>query len=264
MSDAQGQSADDSLYSHRVEDKFVIKKSDMDVIVSEIEDRLKPDYVGKDVDYTLINSAYLDSSDFKFLKQDLSQDKLKYKLRIRTYAPNGKWDEEKFAEVKYKDGDTKKKARIKIDQFTLIEILAGNQIPNKTQKLNRDMSTSDYESAVSLIEQCSEGGLQPALKVTYKRLAYASDEVRTTIDTKIKVDDCALSRNFDADTLRSSGVWAGMKEVAMKYDSNKAVWEIKYTEGSDMPSWLDKLANDYKIGEPGFSKYLYGLFQVMK
>lgn len=264
MADAQGQDNSNSLYNNRIEDKYIIDKSDMDKVVNEIEDHLKPDYPDKSTDYTMISSTYLDSADLKFLRHDLTSEPIRYKMRVRSYGPNGQWDPDKFLEVKYREGDVRKKARIKIDLAAYTEVIGGNAVPIKTKKLNKDMSDSEYEAATSLIEECASGGVSPSVKVTYKRIAYQGKGVRTTIDVNLQVDDYAIAKQYDPDQLMKSGKWDELANIAKKYTSNRAVWEVKYSETRDDPQWIQDLTSKYMIGDIGFSKYLWALWTVLK
>lgn len=256
-----GNSLKDPLYTNRIESKYVINQTDLDDVFDILESKLKLSFPSKNTTYTNISSTYLDTVDMKFLKQHTTDKPDRYKLRVRIYAPNGKWEEDKFLEVKYQINFERRKTRIRVDGYGLMQALGGLPIPAKMRKLNPDITDDQFNNAKDLIDSLTKEGVQPTTKVTYRRVSYKGKDLRCTVDRNLKVEACANSKNYQPSAEELSVI----AETGNKFNpSTNAILEIKYPEDKETPAWLDKVITDYKVGEPGFSKYLWGLDQVLK
>lgn len=250
----------DALYSDRVEDKYVFNLSDLESIVKEVEDYLKPDYPHAGTEYTLVKSIYLDTPAMKFLVDDLEDKNERHKLRVRCYGPNGKWSTDKYLEVKYRNGLLRKKVRIKIDMDGFLKVLSGENVPDRTKKLNKDISGSEYDTATSLINQITKPGVSPVLEICYKRFSYRGRGVRITIDTKLEVKELAALKQYEFSPLTKNKV----QEASRSFNPSKqGVLEIKYQNDEDCPDWVHKLIDKVKQHSEGFSKMLWGFNEVL-
>lgn len=250
----------DTLYTDRIEDKFVFDLSSLDGIIQTIEDHLKPDYPGRDTTYTLVRSIYLDTPDMTLLHDAINDNEPRYKLRVRCYAPNGVWSTDKYVEVKYKEGEIKKKVRILVDMDGFLKILAGQDVPDRIRKLNKDMPSSTYDSTVSLINKISSMGVSPVLQVEYKRYAFRGKTARVTVDTKIKAESLAGLKHYTP----PDDVKPGLNEIGKKLSNpTQGVIEIKHAENEPVPDWLDSLIKKYKKSSEGFSKMIWGFNDVL-
>lgn len=255
----------DSLYSDRKELKFIADIKDLDTILEVLEKHLKPYYPTKDTDYVLLSSVYMDSPDLKFLWEHLNESPDKRKIRLRQYGPNGKWDSEKYIEIKYRNDGAKKKCRLCVDAQSTVFILGGKEIPSSNRKLNQDLPESEYTQAKSLIQDACKDGVNPVVAITYSRLSYKGDGIRVTVDRDLKTKSFATLDQYDAEKIKSSAKWSDFEKTGQKYVANKIVIEVKLPVDSDIPDWLDSLVSKYASGEDEpFSKYVYGLYKELE
>lgn len=253
----------DSLYSSRKEDKYICLLKDLDSILEEVEYYLDPYYPTKDTDFVVITSTYMDTPDLQFLNQHLAGGDRK-KIRLRCYAPNGKPQEEKYLEIKYKENDHKKKARIQVDALALAQAIGGEDLPESNRKLNKELDPKDYAEGTKLIKDACKPGLSPILQVSYTRLSYEGGDIRITIDKDIKPSSFAALKNYDPEKIKGSPNWSLFEELGTAYTPSKnIVVEVKYPENDTPPKWVNKLLAKYADKQASFSKYVYGIYEEL-
>lgn len=251
------------IYTNRSESKYIVRRDELNRIVDEVESRMKPYYHKKGAEYVINHSQYLDTDGLDFVKQHLRGDDTRYKVRVRSYAPDGESSPEKYLEVKYKLGDVQKKSRVKIDETSLIMVMGGKSLPSSIRQDNLDLPKSEYTQFENLIGKLSKDGLIPVVATKYKRLSYKGPDCRITIDQNIQSTPYAFSKKFNPDDLGDA-----LKDALREYDSkfssaNNIVVEVKYDIDDEQPKWVTNLLDDAKADDSGFSKYMWALSQVL-
>lgn len=259
--EGSGSAGTGAIYTHREEDKYVINKKYYNQVLDEVESRMKPYYPKKGTEYTITKTQYLDDDKLGFVKAHLRGDENRYKLRVRTYGPDGEFDKQAYLEVKYKIGDVKKKDRILISDSALLSVMGGKSLPADVRKDNLHMTKEEYTDCENLINQFSQKGLSPVTQAQYKRMSFKSSDCRVTIDTGLVTTSFATLKKFAAtETLEDQHK---LSEYSGKFNaSDDFILEVKYDIEDEMPKWISDLLDDVKA-DPGFSKYMFSVGQVL-
>ncbi len=249
-----------AIYTDREEDKYTVPKKLLEEVINELEYRdMKPYYDGErggDADYVDISSTYFDTPDLKFLKQHLAGDENRMKVRLRSYAPGGKLQDDKYLEVKYRVDGVKKKARVCVCPSDLAFAIGGESLPKSNRKRNKDLSDEEYKESCDKIKEACSGGLSPCLQVTYTRLCYIlGEKLKVTIDRDIEATSFA---NLKQASIPDS---EELDKIGGQYKPSRDVLvEIKYPIGEEVPKWLQKMIENDSSGiEVSFSKYAWGI-----
>lgn len=211
----------------RIEKKYVITPAARDKLLATLSSRLTPDPHGR----STVMSVYLDTADFRLIRQSLDAKVYKEKLRIRSYGipPAGA---SVFFEIKKKYKGVVYKRRLTMSLAEALHYLQTGIAPCDTQI----MREIDY--AMQLYHNP-----QPVMLLAYERDAYFAENVpdlRITFDTGVRYRATELSLSSgDAGT------------VILPPD--KVIMEIK-TNGA-MPLWLADTLDDLHIYPSRFSKY---------
>lgn len=255
----------DPLFRKRSEDKYIIRLFNLDKVIEEVEDRMEPYYPSKGTDYNLQRSVYYDSKDFKFLTDHLKDLNTRYKMRLRQYAPNGRWNQDAFLEVKYRIKGVEQKVRLRIDSYC--ETCIGSiPLPEKQmRKLNSEMSSTDFSTALSMINDISlKNEVSRITNVEYKRLSYKKGNIRVGIDTGIKVQPRRRKDELMLDLIKDNSLINDLKDYNHRYTPDiNAVIEIKYPSETDKPTWFKDLMDSCDDPSTGFSKFVYSMSEVL-
>jgi len=251
----------------RTEDKYILDKSQLQIVKHKIETYLPPYYPDKGVIYCINKSIYFDSPDLTFLKQHLNKVDDRRKIRIRTYAPNGKWNNIYFIEIKSKSDGKSIKTRIELTPKAFQEVMRTNQIPIDADliELNKDVPKDQLLQRAKLINYTMLiNKVSPVCEVTYKRYAYQEHEsLRVTIDSEIKVRPLKMIKFNVIEDLKNQDLWDELKEYGEKfYNQDNFLLEVKH-EKNNIPQWLEDLIEKFDGECQGFSKYVWGMFQIM-
>ena len=211
----------------RIEKKYVITPAARDKLLATLSSRLTPDPHGR----STVMSVYLDTADFRLIRQSLDAKVYKEKLRIRSYGiPSA--GASVFFEIKKKYKGVVYKRRLTMSLAEALHYLQTGIAPCDTQI----MREIDY--AMQLYHNP-----QPVMLLAYEREAYFAENVpdlRITFDTGVRYRATELSLSSgDAGT------------VILPPD--KVIMEIK-TNGA-MPLWLADTLDDLHIYPSRFSKY---------
>lgn len=211
----------------RIEKKYLLSRDTFNAFFSGIRNRIVGDEYGK----STICSAYLDTPDYRLIRNSIDADDYKEKLRLRSY---GKASENGtvFLEIKKKCGGVVYKRRICTQYSTAIDYIV-NGIPLPDSQIQREI---DYA-------MCFYGKPQPMSVICYEREAYFVSELpalRITFDTNVRcrLNSTALTDPPDGTLLLPDGT---------------VIMEIK-TDGA-MPLWLTGTLDRCGIMPHSFSKY---------
>lgn len=208
----------------RYELKYLLTRAQYEAVKSEISSRLSPDVFGKNT----VQSLYLDTDDFRLVRESLEKPVFKEKLRLRCYNLND-CNKDIFIEMKRKYDGVVYKRRISCKENEVNEVL--NENPQASQ-IGKEL---DYFMRFY-------GKLSPKMLILYDREAFFDKEsdLRVTFDGNIRyrTDDLNFYTSLDGEELLSS---------------DGVLMEIK--TGSAIPLWLCKILNKEKIIKQSFSKY---------
>jgi len=211
----------------RYEKKFLITKTQADLLLERIGDRMLPDEYGE----TVICNLYYDTPDYLLIRRSLDKPRYKEKLRIRCYGVPQK-NSVTFIEIKKKFQKVVYKRRLDTTYAKAVKYLETGEIDASGQIKNElDWFLKSYN------------GLKPSTALFYTRKAFfdtENPELRITIDKDI------MWRRDDLDlTLGAYG------EPLME-DENRLL-EIKIPGA--VPVWLAHLLSELGIFPISYSKY---------
>ena len=157
----------------RYELKYILPRAQYEAVKSEIASRLSPDVFGKNI----VQSLYLDTDDFRLVRESIEKPVFKEKLRLRCYNLNDY------------------KRRISCKENEVSEVL--NENP-QTSQIGKEL---DYFMRFY-------GTLSPKMLILYDREAFFDKEsdLRVTFDENIRyrTDDLNFYTSLDGEELLSS------------------------------------------------------------
>ena len=207
----------------RLEYKYMLNKSQYDLIIDEIKSHLQPDTYGN----TTIQSLYFDTSNFRLIRDSIERPSFKEKLRLRSYGLVGQRDLA-FLEMKRKSEGVVYKRRVKLTEAEAFNFMNYKTDGYDNQIFKELKYFRDYYK-----------DLKPAVLLLYDREAYLDQELRITFDTNIRyrLTDLNLSTSLDG----------------IQLDEGVIIMEIKTV--NSMPLWLVNLLSEKKIYKSSYSKY---------
>lgn len=199
----------------------------MEKLLEYAQGRIKPDEFGE----STIRSLYLDTDDFRLIRNSIDKPVYKEKLRLRSYT---KADENTtvFLELKKKFDGVVYKRRERMTYGEAENYFYNKVKPKDTQIMREiDWTMNFYK------------GLSPKMLVIYDRQAFYGcddDDLRITFDRNLRYRADEL--NFTTDAYGESIL-----------SQELCVMEIKVLWS--MPIWLCNALNELKIYPSSFSKY---------
>ena len=210
----------------RYELKFILSTEQYRLIKSEMANYMRGDKYGE----SDICNLYCDTPDFLLVRRSIEKPFYKEKLRIRSYGVANK-DNDVFVEIKKKYDSVVYKRRIKTDEKTAVEMLAGNEVYDSQIGKEIAYFTKLYT------------GIQPKMFISYRREAFYGKDDK---DFRITFDGSILWRTHELSL--HSGIYG---QPVLPED--KVIMEIK--TAAAIPLWLIKVLSENKIYKTSFSKY---------
>ncbi len=171
----------------RSENKFIVLEHSFEEILEELEKHIPVHSFQTEYPLALIETIYLENSNFTIFKEYLSRRKFRFKIRFRRYGHNGKLDENiLWAELKVKQKSISYKKRFKLSSDLFIPFISGENIFDKISILNEGIK--DIEKIYNLAQELiKKNNLKPALITSYERVAFQSKNksIRITVDRNI-------------------------------------------------------------------------------
>lgn len=250
----------------RTEDKYIVVKEHYTEVKHIVETHLPPYFEETGTVYCINRSIYFDSPELTFLKQHLNKLNDRRKIRIRTYAPNGTWNNQYFLEIKSKTDGTSHKSRLKLNQKAFEYVMMNSQV-----EINEDLINENSDTARDIVLQQAKlinylmisNKVKPVVDITYKRYAFqANDSFRATIDQDLKVKPLAIFKMSTVQDLMNQDLWETLKEYGERFSNiEDFILEAKYQK--DVPNWFNEMCNKLELETSPFSKYLWATYQVM-
>lgn len=211
----------------RIEKKYMLTVTQYDALLSRIADRLTPDAHGR----STVCSTYLDTPDFRLIRNSIDAKIYKEKLRLRCYGiPHP--EDSVFLEIKKKYKGVVYKRRVGLRLMDADDYISAGTKPLDSQIMREIDYAMDFY-----------GHPQPAMVVSYERDAFFGREdhgLRLTFDTAVRYRTDRLSPALGNDGKRI-------------LSDDTVLMEIK-TEGA-MPTWLSRTLAELGIYPTSFSKY---------
>ena len=207
----------------RYELKYLLSFEQYLAVRAEIKKRLSPDKFGVNT----VQSLYLDTDDYRLIRESVEKPVFKEKLRLRCYNLND-CDKDIFVEMKRKYDGVVYKRRIACKERDAENLQGGKVL---TSQIGRELKyfLNFY------------GGLSPKMLILCDREAFYGDgDLRVTFDRNIRY------RTTDLDFHTS----LNGEDIIPK---DQTLMELK--TGTALPLWLCDLLCDNRIRKTSFSKY---------
>lgn len=211
----------------RTERKYLIDEVTKKRLLTRMKDQLIPDEYGK----STICSLYLDTPDFRIIRNSIEAVAYKEKLRLRSYGVPTE-QSTVYLELKKKYQGVVYKRRVSLSLFEARAYLTCCKMPDSSQIWQEiDYAMHFY------------GWPQPAMVISYEREAYIWAE-----DTAFRVTFDSMPRARKNSLCLESGC-AGMSLLPV----GSELMEVK-SDGA-MPLAFSRLLNEMSILPTSFSKY---------
>lgn len=227
------------MLANRHECKYVISERRAADILADLGPFLRPDrHALRHAGYRYpILSLYLDSFDMRLYQQNISGDRNRFKLRLRSYADGD--DQPVFVEVKHRLSGLVAKRRAPVSRDVAVAVARGLPLD----------AHSDGSPALAEFRYLARAvGARPVVSIRYEREAYEStggDPLRVTFDRALK------RRLTSRPDLRLDGPhW---DDVPL----DGVVLEVKFT--GSFPAWIDRMIERFELRRQSMSKYVHAL-----
>jgi hypothetical protein len=181
-----------------------------------------------------VYSVYWDSPDLRFFWEKIDGEKLRRKVRFRTYGSSP----EVFIEIKQRNDQTVQKRRLTWP----LQNVARTFGPLGVGEVPDEAVTNPVLSEV--LAMCHRFLLRPSMAISYRRLAYFGvyePELRITFDTRVQFSSVELdiAQPFEAGRYM--------------LDPRLAIMEAKYSH--TVPLWLMRTLTRFALTPVRISKY---------
>lgn len=238
----------------RYELKYTIPEDMIAPISAFVEAYCHPDFHSEKSlgGFYQVNSLYLDSPEYLFLRNRLARIPDRFNMRVRSYGnlPVTPY----FLEVKRKSGDIIRKHRARIHDENLERIL------DPALDLTGLVSPREAENAALFRDLVHRYNAAPVVMTSYRRLAYISncDEyARVTFDIGLR-----YMRQREYQPLNLEGL--APSDVECRFDEGASVILELKCYSRYVPLWMVDLIRTFQLTRRGFSKYSSGMAQVFR
>ncbi len=241
----------------RYELKYVIPQD----LVDPISDFLAPyceldGHSAREPDhFYAVNSLYLDTPCFRFLKQRMGGADRRFNARVRAYGDGSVGPY--YAEIKHKSATSIKKFRATLSTdewpgFLVDSSSTASPALGDKERLSRNL----------FLYIASAYAIEPKIFTCYRRRAFAShmdDYARVTfdIDMRFRLQDSMCAVNPYSLDARHDCINYDVQNIygdEARYGAN-VILELKATIGA-VPLWMVELIRRFQLTRVGFSKYL--------
>jgi hypothetical protein len=196
-----------------------------------------------------VNSLYLDSPGFAFMRMRMGGASDRFNLRVRAYGASPR--PPYFLEVKRKQGDIIRKYRARVNDPDLEKVL------DPTAEIGPCLAAAgDAESAHLFRRLVFAYGAAPVVMTGYRRKAYFSqcdDYARLTFDIGLRYRAESGYRPFAVE----EGTAPSDPETLFDPGS-EVILELK-CQAKYVPLWMVDLVRTFGLTRRGFSKYAAGM-----
>lgn len=204
--------------------------------------------------YYQVNSLYLDSPDFFFLRQRLDGSENRFNMRVRSYGQRPQLPY--FLEVKQKRGDIVRKYRARILEGDLEHAL------DPGADLAGMLADPREAASAALFRRLAHAyNAAPVAMTSYRRKAYFShcDEyARVTFDAALR-----FMPQREYRPLEVSELLAPSDQETWFDEGTSVILELK-CHSRQVPLWMVDMIRRFQLRRRGFSKYSAALAQVFR
>jgi SPX domain protein involved in polyphosphate accumulation len=201
-----------------------------------------------------VNSLYLDTPEYLFLRNRREKLPDRFNMRVRSYGPVPVAPY--FLEVKRKSGDIIRKHRARIRDEDLRRVLDIGQDLKPCL-----VSAGEAENAELFRRLVHKYNAAPVVMTSYRRKAYFStcdDYARVTFDIGLKY---MLQRDYKPLCLDGG---LAPSDVETRYDEGTSVILELKCYAKFVPLWMVDLIRAFDLRRRGFSKFSSGMAQVFR
>lgn len=200
-----------------------------------------------------VNSLYLDTPEYLFLRNRMARVHNRFNMRVRSYTENPA--PPYFLEVKQKCGDIIRKHRARIADPDLLRVLDPNAGPECLS------APGDADKAALFRDLVHRFNASPVVMTRYRRKAYFShcDEyARVTFDAGLR-----YWQQREYKPLSLEGGLAPSDVETLFDERTSVILELKcFTRY--VPLWMVDMIRTFELRRRGFSKYGAGMAQVFR
>ena len=201
-----------------------------------------------------VNSLYLDSPGFRFLKLRVGGADRRFNMRIRSYGESGSGPF--YAEIKYRTPNSISKYRSTLGANEWPTVLTQNTCCNES------MADKEKTSRELFLRLASSYAVEPKIFTCYRRRAFIS-----TVDEYARVTfDINLRYRVQDPVTGSNPFCLQPDSHCVNYDTHdtfgdepwhqdNVVLELKTSAGV-VPVWMMELIRRFQLKRVGFSKYM--------
>lgn len=218
---------------NRFELKYLVPQKRMAALLGAFEGYVAPDAHGGPYGYP-VYSVYWDSPGRRFFWEKVDGEKVRRKLRFRTYAPGG----EVFVEIKQRIDRTVQKRRVtmplaQVNRWFGPDGADGEPLPGETHPVLSEVV-------------CMQHGfnLRPCIAISYRRKAWFGvfePDLRITFDTRVQYSASDLDIGDPFETGK------------YMLDPRLAIMEVKFNHR--LPLWLIRAISRFDLAAIRISKY---------
>ena len=232
----------------RYELKYLITWQQRDAMLADLLSHMSPDSHGDGAGQYAITSLYYDSPRYGAYWEKLEGEKLRRKVRVRTYGEQSVLpDTSCFLEIKERHNKTLTKRRVRLPYQAAATFSNLNKFSQQFAKAD-DVAKQAVVDEVEYLYRTRH--LQPTCVVRYNRLALNGSEnyhdLRVTFDTELR------ARTHDL-TLLSTG------HAEDSYFLPPGMCVMEFKANRSVPYWLAQIAHKHRCTMRRISKYCLAL-----
>lgn len=230
------------FFFERSEKKYIVDVTTSEQLKTQIAGFLPKEW-HKGSDISFVRSVYFDDDTWTSYQDYKTDQKVRFKVRMRQYGIEGVYTNQCFFELKEKMDFMTFKKRLKLKQKWIDHFLEGTDLWEKLVKYNKQMPVNQVMDIYKEIQwYLNQYSLLPTVEVTYQREAF-EDEQRFTRIT------------FDRHLSFRALPYVGSEpfELVSMFPTDRAVIEIKTL--NQLPDRLKKLCDQFELMSQRFSKY---------
>jgi SPX domain protein involved in polyphosphate accumulation len=248
----------------RIEKKFVLSREDGENLLRLITERVPPSYPKEGTRFYEIESLYFDSPELDIFRGHFQTYDGRFKLRTRTYGPNGIWDRSCiFLEMKMKRSELSEKFRLRLDPVSHEMLFQGEETGLPLSRalviMNPSLEIRELSLRVQQVDQqLRKLKLRPCSRLLYRRRAFENESVRITLDENIRTELLLDLSSATRMEILASSFWPDAVRMQSEYPISRGlILEVK-NQGT-LPDWMRDFLLETKTPEARFSKFCYSI-----
>lgn len=251
----------------RLEDKYWLPAAQAGQLLALMHQHLDVCSPVAGTEFTDVESIYFDNRNLHVYRTHFQDLPRRFKVRTRTYAPNGKRvDDARYLEMKAKENGICKKSRFQIDAESHLRLEHGAPLPctGELRDLNAQLESKRLLKRLARVNLVvGELGLRPQMRVAYRREAFERDGFRVTLDRDIRVELLQPIPSVQAEAIVADPVgWTLADAMRAGFRAQEhLVLEVKHS--GVVPEWMTEFTRCAGLEKVSFSKYCFGMTEAI-